>query len=126
MSTTHGFELIREETIHELNTVARRYRHVQSGADLLSLQNDDENKSFGIAFRTPPADSTGLPHIMEHSVLCGSRKYPLKEPFTELLKGSLKTTPLKLRSSSGPSISKCQPSWAKICGVMRGKKTASR
>ena len=91
MTLTHGFELIREETIHELNTVARRYRHVQSGADLLSLQNDDENKSFGIAFRTPPTDSTGLPHIMEHSVLCGSRKYPLKEPFTELLKGSLKT-----------------------------------
>ncbi len=84
MPLTHGFELIREETIHELNTVARRYRHAKTGADLLSLQNDDENKVFGITFRTPRDDSTGLPHIMEHSVLCGSRKYPLKEPFIEL------------------------------------------
>lgn len=55
------------------------------------MLNDDENKVFGIVFRTPPNDSTGIPHILEHSVLCGSRKYPLKEPFVELLKGSLHT-----------------------------------
>ncbi|HUT20817.1 MAG TPA: insulinase family protein, partial [Anaerolineae bacterium] len=88
---THGFELIRDQQIPELNTRARTWRHAQTGAELLSVENDDENKVFGIAFRTPPPDSTGLPHIMEHSVLCGSRKYPVKEPFVELLKGSLQT-----------------------------------
>ncbi len=91
MTVKHGFELIREEEIEERNTTARLYRHLKSGAELLSLENDDENKSFGIAFRTPPEDSTGLPHIMEHSVLGGSQKYPLKEPFVELVKGSMKT-----------------------------------
>ena len=91
MTTLHGFELIAEQTIPELNTDAKLYRHVVTGAELLSLENDDENKVFGITFRTPPPDSTGLPHIMEHSVLCGSRKYPVKEPFIELAKGSLNT-----------------------------------
>ncbi|TFG73335.1 MAG: peptidase M16 [Anaerolineales bacterium] len=75
----------------ELNTVAKLYKHVKTGAELFSLENDDENKVFGITFRTPPSDSTGVPHIMEHSVLCGSRKYPVKEPFVELMKGSLQT-----------------------------------
>ena len=87
--TTHGFELLRDETIPELNTRARLWRHMRTGAQLLSLQNDDENKVFGISFRTPPTDSTGLPHILEHVVLAGSRKYPLKDPFFELVKGSL-------------------------------------
>ncbi len=87
----HGFEFVREETIPELNTLARIWRHVKTGAQLLSLENDDENKVFGITFRTPPTDSTGLPHIMEHVVLAGSQKYPLKDPFFELVKGSLAT-----------------------------------
>jgi len=91
MAVIHGFELIREETIEELNTLARLYRHDKSGAELLSLTNDDENKVFGVTFRTPPPDSTGVAHIMEHSVLGGSRKYPVKEPFVELIKGSLNT-----------------------------------
>ena len=91
MSISHGFELIRQEEIRELNSRASLYRHVRSGAELLSLVNEDENKVFGITFRTPPADSTGVAHIMEHSVLCGSRKYPIKEPFVELVKGSLNT-----------------------------------
>ena len=91
MTSMHGFELLKEQDIPELNTRARLFRHLKTGAELLSLENDDENKVFGINFRTPPSDSTGLPHIMEHSVLCGSRKYPLKEPFVELIKGSLKT-----------------------------------
>jgi Zn-dependent M16 (insulinase) family peptidase len=90
MSNDH-FELVREQTIPEINTRARLYRHIQTGAQLLSMENDDENKVFGISFLTPPPDSTGVAHIMEHSVLCGSRKYPLKEPFVELLKGSLNT-----------------------------------
>ncbi len=91
MTTTHGFELLRETDIPELKTHAQIYRHVKTGAELLSLTNDDENKCFGVAFRTPPADSTGVAHILEHAVLCGSRKFPLKDPFVELLKGSLQT-----------------------------------
>lgn len=91
MTGKHGFEQIREQEVPELNTKAFLYRHIQTGSELLSLTNDDENKVFGITFRTPPRDSTGLPHILEHSVLCGSRKYPVKEPFVELLKGSLQT-----------------------------------
>ncbi len=91
MAVIHGFELAWEKDIPELNTKALFYKHVKTGAELLSLRNDDENKVFGITFRTPPSDSTGVPHILEHSVLCGSRKYPVKEPFVELLKGSLHT-----------------------------------
>ena len=84
------FELLRDEEIPELNTRALLYRH-RTGCEIVSLINDDENKVFGINFRTPPADSTGIAHILEHSVLCGSRKYPVKEPFVELIKGSLNT-----------------------------------
>ncbi|EFO80139.1 peptidase M16C associated domain-containing protein [Oscillochloris trichoides DG-6] len=91
MTPLHGFTLIRDEAIPELNTQARIYRHIKTGAELLALSNDDENKCFGVTFRTPPEDSTGIAHILEHSVLCGSRKYPVKEPFVELLKSSLKT-----------------------------------
>lgn len=91
MTMTNRFELIKEQFITELNTEARFYRHRATGAEVLSLINDDENKVFGITFRTPPGDSTGIAHILEHAVLCGSKKYPVKEPFVELLKGSLKT-----------------------------------
>lgn len=86
-----AFELIRDEHIAEVNSQALLYRHVKTGAEVLSLVNDDENKVFGITFKTPPADSTGIAHILEHSVLCGSRKYPVKKPFVELIKGSLNT-----------------------------------
>ncbi len=89
--TVHGFELVEERLIAEINSQAKLYRHAKTGACLLSLENDDENKAFGVAFATPPGDSTGLPHILEHSVLCGSRTYPVKEPFKELRKGSLNT-----------------------------------
>ncbi len=91
MTVEHGFELLQDVEIEELKTRGRLYRHVKTGGLLLSLSNDDENKVFGISFRTPPRNSTGVAHILEHSVLCGSRKYPVKEPFVELLKGSLKT-----------------------------------
>src|SRR5580692_1844823 len=87
----HGFELIREEAVAEINSTARHYRHAATGAELLSLVNSDENKEFGVSFATPPTDSTGVAHILEHSVLCGSRKYPIKEPFVELMKSSLNT-----------------------------------
>src|SRR6266853_1017964 len=91
MRTRHGFELIREQKLPEINSAARYYRHVSTGAELISLINTDENKVFGVSFGTPPADSTGVAHILEHSVLCGSRKYPIKEPFVELMKSSLNT-----------------------------------
>ncbi|CAN6478465.1 unnamed protein product [Victoria cruziana] len=86
-----GFERVSEEWIPECKANAVLYRHKKTGAQVMSVSNDDENKVFGIVFRTPPKDSTGIPHILEHSVLCGSRKYPVKEPFVELLKGSLHT-----------------------------------
>ena len=85
------FSLLQEQTIPELNAIVRHYVHKRTGAHLLSVINDDENKVFSINFRTPPKDSTGVAHILEHSVLNGSEKYPVKEPFVELLKGSLAT-----------------------------------
>ncbi|MCL1889137.1 MAG: insulinase family protein [Desulfovibrionaceae bacterium] len=85
------YALIFERQIPELRSRARFWLHRESGAQLLSLCNQDENKVFGVTLRTPPADSTGLPHILEHSVLCGSDKYPVREPFVELLRGSLQT-----------------------------------
>ncbi len=91
MTRTHGFDILRDEPLEEYAARAVLYRHARTGAEVLSLSLDDANKVFGIAFRTPPTDSTGVPHILEHSVLCGSEKYPVKEPFVELLKGSLHT-----------------------------------
>ena len=86
-----GFRLLATQTVAELASKAYTYEHEQSGARLVYLENDDDNKVFSITFKTPPADHTGVPHILEHSVLCGSRKFPLKEPFVELIKGSLNT-----------------------------------
>ena len=91
MDESYGFKLIRQEDVSEINSTVKIYKHLKTGAELVSVINSDENKVFGITFRTPPSDSTGLPHIMEHSVFCGSRKYPVKEPFVELMKGSLNT-----------------------------------
>src|ERR1019366_8513037 len=91
MTAAKAFDLVVERPLAEAGSTARFYRHRRTGAELLSLSNSDENKVFGITFRTPPTDSTGVAHILEHSVLCGSRKYPMKEPFVELLKGSLQT-----------------------------------
>lgn len=85
------FTLLREEKLSEVGGIARLWQHNKTKAELISVINDDENKSFGVAFRTPPKNSTGVAHILEHSVLCGSRKYPVKEPFVELLKSSLQT-----------------------------------
>lgn len=86
-----AYELIRTERIEEIGTDAYVLRHIKSGAHLILMDADDTNKVFDIGFRTPPADDTGVPHILEHSVLCGSVKYPCKDPFVELAKGSLNT-----------------------------------
>lgn len=91
MTDTPGFTRIFSRTIPEYDAAADFFRHDATGAEILSISRADENKVFGVTLRTPPTDSTGLPHILEHSVLCGSRKYPVKEPFVELLKGSLQT-----------------------------------
>lgn len=86
-----AYELIREENLADLNSKGYVLRHKKSGAHISLISNDDENKVFYIGFRTPPSDSTGVPHIIEHTVLCGSDKYPLKDPFVELVKGSMNT-----------------------------------
>lgn len=86
-----GFRVTRIAAINELQVTAYELQHEVSGAKLLFLATEDDNKVFTIGFRTPSRDDTGVAHITEHSVLCGSRKYPLKEPFVELVKGSLNT-----------------------------------
>ena len=90
-TTCHGFAVERCETVPELDSDAYVLRHTVSGARLLYLACDDENKAFAIGFKTPPADSTGVFHILEHSVLCGSAKFPVKEPFVDLIKSSMQT-----------------------------------
>lgn len=90
-TTCHGFAVERCETVTELDSDAYVLRHTASGARLLYLACDDENKAFAIGFKTPPADSTGVFHILEHSVLCGSAKFPVKEPFVDLIKSSMQT-----------------------------------
>ena len=87
----HGFKLVRRTDIDELRAEALEFEHIKTGAKLFFLNADDDNKVFYIGFRTPPTDDSGVAHIIEHSVLCGSKKYPLKEPFVELVKGSLNT-----------------------------------
>lgn len=87
----HGFKLLEERYIKEIDSVGRLMLHEKSGARLFHVKNKDDNKVFSISFRTPPADDTGLTHILEHSVLSGSRKFPTKEPFVDLAKGSLNT-----------------------------------
>jgi len=86
-----AYELIEEREIADLKSKGAILRHKKTGAKITLLSNDDENKVFYIGFRTPPTDSTGVAHIIEHSVLCGSEKYPVKDPFVELAKGSLNT-----------------------------------
>ena len=86
-----GYQLLKEETLEGIKAKGWLLRHKKSGARVVYIENDDNNKVFSIAFRTPPPDSTGAPHIMEHSVLCGSKNFPAKDPFVELVKGSLNT-----------------------------------
>ena len=91
MKNYKGYETIEEREIAELNTKGTILRHEKTGARVILMENDEENKVFYIGFRTPPVDSTGSPHIVEHTVLCGSERFPVKDPFIELAKGSLNT-----------------------------------
>ncbi|MFC0906314.1 insulinase family protein [Clostridium sp. MT-14] len=86
-----GFKLLEQKKLEDINSIGMFFYHEKSGAKLFFLENKDDNKVFSISFRTPPDDSRGVPHILEHSVLCGSKKFPVKEPFVELVKGSLNT-----------------------------------
>lgn len=87
----HGFRVNQMSHVDEVGADAYIMEHLKSGAKLMYLDSSDDNKVFYICFRTTPDNSKGAPHIMEHSTLCGSRKFPLKEPFVELAKGSLNT-----------------------------------
>ena len=88
---THGFRMVNEKEVKEISSLSRRFIHEQSGAELLHFENTDKNKVFVAGFKTPPDNSYGIPHILEHCVLNGSRKFRCKEPFVELLKGSMQT-----------------------------------
>ena len=87
----NNYTLLKEEYIEEMNGTAYLLSHNKTKARVVLVKNDDNNKVFTIGFRTPPSNDTGVPHIIEHSVLCGSRKFPVKDPFVELAKGSLNT-----------------------------------
>lgn len=86
-----NYTVLKEEQIAEVNGTAYLLQHDKTKARVMLVLNDDNNKVFNIGFRTPPADDTGVAHITEHSVLCGSKKFPAKDPFVELAKGSLNT-----------------------------------
>ncbi len=85
------YEVVEQHLMKEYGAEGCLLRHKKTGARLFLIPTDDNNKVFNIAFRTPPSDSTGVPHIIEHTVLCGSERYPARDPFVELVKGSLNT-----------------------------------
>ena len=85
------YKLIEEKYIDEVASNCKVYTHIKTGARVLTLSNNDENKAFGIGFRTPPEKGNGVCHIVEHCVLSGSRKFRTKEPFMDLIKSSLQT-----------------------------------
>lgn len=86
-----AYELVTEEVLNDINSLGLLFKHKKTDARVVVITNDDNNKVFSIGFRTPPFNSTGVPHIIEHSVLCGSKEFPSKDPFVELAKGSLNT-----------------------------------
>ncbi|MCD7866471.1 MAG: insulinase family protein [Clostridiales bacterium] len=87
----NAYEILQERPLEDIHSEGLYLLHKKSGAKIVVVSNEDENKVFYIGFRTPPKDSTGVPHIIEHTVLCGSEKYPAKDPFIELVKGSMNT-----------------------------------
>ena len=91
LSELKAYEILKTENLNDIQSTGYILRHKKSGARVAVISNTDENKVFYIGFRTPPEDETGVPHIIEHTVLCGSKKFPVKDPFVELVKGSLNT-----------------------------------
>src|SRR6056297_349811 len=90
-STYHGFKLVKKEFVEEVNSDCYYFEHLKSGAHLMKIANDDENKTFCASFKTLPQTDCGTPHIIEHSVLNGSKNFPVKSPFDVLMRGSLNT-----------------------------------
>ena len=86
-----AYELLEEKHLEDIKSEGFLLKHKKSGARICLISNEDDNKVFYVGFRTPSLDSTGAAHILEHSVLCGSEKYPVKDPFVELAKSSLNT-----------------------------------
>ncbi len=89
--TYHGFKLVKKKFVEEVNSECLLFTHVKSGARLLKIANDDQNKLFNIAFKTAPENDYGTPHILEHALLNGSKNFPVKSPFDVLMQGSLNT-----------------------------------
>lgn len=104
-----GYTLVRTEDCPEQHGTLTVLTHDVSGATVLLVENEDTNKAFGIGFGTFPSDDTGVFHILEHSVLCGSDKYPVKEPFVELLKTSLQTFLNAMTYPAGDGVPRLQP-----------------
>ena len=86
-----GFKVEAITPLAEIRLQAIRFTHIKTGCEVLHLYNDDKENVFSFNFRTPPFDSSGISHILEHSVLCGSKNYPVKDPFVILLKGSMQS-----------------------------------
>ncbi len=91
LETMKAYSLVEKRDLPEVKGTGYVLSHIKTKARVMVIENDDNNKVFNIGFRTPPSDDTGVPHIMEHSVLCGSKNFPVKDPFVELCKGSLNT-----------------------------------
>lgn len=91
ISNCKSYELVEKQEMSELDSIGYLLRHKKTGAHIALIENRDDNKVFSIGFRTPPQNSTGVAHIVEHTVLCGSKEFPVKDPFIELAKGSLNT-----------------------------------
>ena len=86
-----AYEIVQQVKLDELNAEGFLLKHKKTGARIALIPCEDNNKTFCVGFKTPPADDTGVPHIVEHTVLCGSKKFNVKDPFMELVKGSLNT-----------------------------------
>ena len=87
----HGYKILRSEALDKLNVVFYELEHLKTGARHIHLSNDDDNNCFSVTFKTCPQDSTGVAHILEHTALCGSKNYPVRDPFFSMIKRSLNT-----------------------------------
>ena len=95
----HGFTLLDMTPLPELNARLIQLRHDRTGARMVHMETEDDNNLFGVGFHTTPMDSTGVAHILEHTVLCGSKNFPVRDPFFSMLKRSLNTFMNALTSS---------------------------
>ena len=119
----HGFALIESRYLDELKSTLYEYEYTRTGTHLFYMDNGLDNKLFSIAFKTIPFDDSGVFHILEHSVLCGSEKYPVKEPFVELMKSSLNTflnamTFPDMTITSANTMSMWSPTTARRCIII--------